>query len=254
MSHEEIMSATYKTNAWGAKASRSGPSATLEKTAQIRPALQSFLKSENISSILDIGCGDWTWMQMMDLSGIQYKGIEIVEDCVKALQKHSASSVEFEQGNILAMPPTPTDLWLARDVCNLWSYADCILFFELFVASESTFLAITSLQTTENKDGPTGTWRPLNLRSAPFILPEPVHILPDQQQWFREKQLFVYTHAQIVEWLKLNRARLEAVLGRKLHDTLDRNSHLASNVPLRHASLYGHMGSLQSSLVSVAPS
>ena len=36
-----------------------------------------------ITSVLDIPCGDFNWMQKVDLSNIEYIGADIVEELIK---------------------------------------------------------------------------------------------------------------------------------------------------------------------------
>ena len=198
---ESFFTSIYKTNAWGSKETVSGHSSTLVRTETIRSNLPTLFKTLNIKSILDCGCGDFHWFEKVPLeSTIQYLGVDIVEPIIVQNQKtYTKETIHFQKMNILEEPPETADLWILRDVCGLYSYDDCRTILKKFIESKSKYLAITSIEKTdENVDGMLGTWRALDLRKAPFQFPEPNQVLPDGQQWFRKKYLYVYTRDQIL--------------------------------------------------------
>ncbi len=39
-------------------------------------SLEKFIKDQNVSTILDVGCGDMNWIQMVNLNGATYLGID----------------------------------------------------------------------------------------------------------------------------------------------------------------------------------
>eukprot|EP01035_Chromulina_nebulosa_P051975 gene51975-70836_t len=75
----------YRTNLWGAETSQSGLGSELDATASLRHDLAHLLRSFEVTSILDLPCGDFAWMAQMDLSGIRYLGADIVPDIVAPL-------------------------------------------------------------------------------------------------------------------------------------------------------------------------
>jgi hypothetical protein len=72
----------YRTNLWGAETSQSGLGSELDATASLRHDLAHLLRSFEVTSILDLPCGDFAWMAQMELSGIRYLGADIVPDIV----------------------------------------------------------------------------------------------------------------------------------------------------------------------------
>ena len=197
---ESFFTSVYKTNAWGSKETVSGPSSTLIKTELLRSNLPTLFDELYINSILDCGCGDFNWFQKIPLkSTIQYLGVDIVEPIIVQNQKnYTKENIHFQKMNILEEPPETADLWILRDVCGLYTYDDCRIFLKKFLESNSKYLAITSIEKTdENVDGMLGTWRALDLTKAPFQFPEPSKVLLDGQQWFRKKYLYVYSYEQI---------------------------------------------------------
>ena len=241
MSHEHIFTEIYMRNSWGSAESVSGISATLSRTESIRAKLPAVIQTLGIQSMLDVGCGDWNWMRHVDLSGVSYLGIDIVEPLIERLQeRHTKPSIRFQKTNVLEEPPETADLWLVRDFCGLYGYDEIKKIFQQFLSSESRFIAVTSIDDCENQDILPGTWRALNLRDAPFNLPEPVCVIEDDKQWFRTKKLLVFSYGAIEEWFPSMLARLEVDQQNTDTDTQDRNAHLVSNVPLRQLSLRAH--------------
>lgn len=241
MNLEQIFTEIYQSSSWGSKESRSGPSATLERTTELREQLPQLFQTLGITSLFDAGCGDWTWMREVNLSDITYIGADIVTPLIETLQNtFTTSTVKFQKMNIMEEPPETADLWLVRDMANLYSFSEIQTLIEKFLESESRFLAITSVEDSENSDGITPSWRPIDFMKAPFHLPTPIVQLDDGQQWFRKKSLFVYSSGALEEWKETMLAKSEAALENTLHDKQDRNAHLTSNVSLRSVELRGH--------------
>jgi hypothetical protein len=237
---EQIFTKIYTTNSWGSKETVSGPSSTFAKTAVLQSEFPSLIKILKIKSILDCGCGDYHWMSQIPLPNIQYLGVDIVEDLItKNQETYTTDIVHFQKMNILVDPPETADLWLARDFCCLYGYADIKLFFQKFLESNSTYLALTSIQTdTENIDGIVGTWRPWNMSFYPFYLASPVVTLKDDTQWFRKKYLHVYTRDQIkASSLLSSPSTNELVPYETNYDPSYNNTHLKNNIRLRDVKL-----------------
>jgi hypothetical protein len=239
MTTEAVFTRAYLKNSWGSKESRSGPSASLERTAALRTALPEFFSELKIQSVLDCGCGDWNWMRHVDLTGIQYIGCDIVLPLIQSLQEtFSAPTVNFQVLNLLQDPPDTADLWFARDLCSLFSSEDMWLFFQKFLESESKYLAITSVETKDiYQDTFTGAWTPRNLLAAPFSMPPPLHELDDGEQWFLKKSLLVYERRQILDWIQTKAAKFELVTPQEPEPPKDRNAHLVNNIPLHKMKL-----------------
>ena len=83
----------HKFNLWASNESISGPGSEISNTKAVVKFLNNFIKEQNIKSILDIPCGDFNWMQTVDLSGIKYIG--------GALFKRIASIIGFKNAMYL---------------------------------------------------------------------------------------------------------------------------------------------------------
>ena len=93
----------YRFSVWagGSRSQRngipdSGPGSTTAETRAIRAALPEILSGLGIRTMIDVPCGDMSWMQLVDLSGIRYIGADIsprvVEQNRRRLDLHTRQS------------------------------------------------------------------------------------------------------------------------------------------------------------------
>ena len=246
MSNEQLMTDFYTRNAWGSSETRSGPTSTINRTEQLRGQLPHFFSKFQIKSMLDCGCGDWNWMAEVDLSEIEYIGVDIVDPLIDYLQtRYAKENIRFQKLDVMEDPPEKADLWFARDLLCLYPYSSYALFFTRFLESDSPFLAISSIDSEEPNDfGILGIWRRLNIKEAPFALKHPVHIMTDGKQWNRQKYMLVFTRDQIQTWMDTDPFKPIPEVGLQSNslDTRDTNAYKLSNIPLRLRSLNDHMG------------
>jgi hypothetical protein len=69
--HRSYFEGMYEQNIWGDRESRSGSASNLKSTERLRAELPALLRDLGVRSLLDIPCGDWVWMQHVDLSTIE---------------------------------------------------------------------------------------------------------------------------------------------------------------------------------------
>jgi hypothetical protein len=115
----------YHRNSGGSQESVSGSGSTIALTESIRELLPVILKKFSISSMLDVPCGDFNWMKLVDLQGISYIGGEIVKPLVSELDmKFSSDGIAFIQMDITKDDFPKSDLVLNRDCLFHLSYQD----------------------------------------------------------------------------------------------------------------------------------
>jgi hypothetical protein len=175
----EVFTEIYQKNRWNSKESISGEGSELEQTKTLRINLEKLIKEKQITSILDIPCGDFGWMQKVDLSSVQYVGADIVEDLISANQlKYNSDNLNFKVLNLIEDPLPASDLIIIRDCLVHLSYSDIFAALENLKLSNSKYLLSTTFTNRKlNHDIVTGGWRTLNLQAAPFNLPEPILII-----------------------------------------------------------------------------
>lgn len=165
MNAETIFSEIYRKNHWGSDEPVSGTGSVLEQTEAIIKELPPLLKELGATSILDIPCGDFNWMQQVDLRGIDYIGAEIVQELVqKNKETYESSSVRFEHLNLLQDELPAVDVIFCRDCLVHFSFKDIDRALQNICRSLAKYLLTTTfIERSKNVDIATGQWRPLNL-------------------------------------------------------------------------------------------
>ncbi len=67
---------------WGKVESLSGPGSSLEQTSTVRILLPYIFTKYNVQTILDLPCGDFNWMQKVDLGSCEYIGADIIQHLI----------------------------------------------------------------------------------------------------------------------------------------------------------------------------
>ena len=164
-------------NYWADDESRSGCGSRLDRTENARRALSLVIQSYGIRSVVDVGCGDFNWLQHTDLTGLTYTGVDISSSVIESnrIRYDAIPNIAFRvQDTVLEAPPQ-ADLVLCRDVLYHLSFRDTQRVLMNICASSSRFLlATTHPATSKNKNIVTGSFRFQNLLVAPFSLPKPI--------------------------------------------------------------------------------
>lgn len=178
---EAVFSNIFATNTWGSKESVSGAGSELQNTAQVIRELPLLLRELRVQRLLDAPCGDFNWMQHVDLAGIDYHGADIVDTLVERnTQRFAGPGRRFSKLDLLADALPAVDLIFCRDCLFHFSHADVFRALRNFVASRSTWLLTTTFNyraLPRNGDIATGGWTALNLELPPFGLPPPRRLI-----------------------------------------------------------------------------
>jgi len=179
---QAIFSTIYETNYWGDTESASGPGSNLEETAIIREELRPIIEQFQIGSILDIPCGDFNWMQTINLDGVQYTGADIVADIVNSNKRFETSNISFQQMNLVTDRLPKVDMIFVRDCLVHLSNQDVQQAITRICESESKYLFTTTFyDQSQNADITTGQWRAINLQLPPFNFPKPELLLNESR-------------------------------------------------------------------------
>lgn len=157
----------------------SGLGSELGQTEVLRASLPHILHDLDVELLIDVGCGDWNWMSQVDLH-CNYIGVDIVDALIQRnSSKFSRYNVSFQQLDAVAEELPRCDAVLCREVLFHLSFADGIRLIENVLRNAKWLIATTDTAIWFNSDIPTGDFRMLNLERAPFRLPSPVKIYPD---------------------------------------------------------------------------
>ena len=193
---EERFRHIYETNHWNDAESVSGPGSTLEETEPIRRALPTMLAELGASSLLDLPCGDFHWMQHTDLSGIDYIGGDLVGELIERNRaQHARDGVAFRKLDLVYDTLPAVDAVLCRDCLVHLSFADAQAALANIARSGAKWLLTTSFpDVTRNDDIVTGQWRPINLMLSPFNLPESKKVITENctETEFADKTLSLW--------------------------------------------------------------
>lgn len=155
----------------------SGHGSSIAVTAAIRRNLPDLLKALGTETLLDIGCGDLTWIQTLGLE--HYIGVDIVPSVIEA-NRNLLPDREFHCLDAVVDDLPEADTVLCREILFHLSFSDIRALIANLARKERRWLiATTDLATLFNSDISTGDFRLLNLRRAPFRFPEPVMSIDD---------------------------------------------------------------------------
>jgi SAM-dependent methyltransferase len=158
-----------------------GSGSTLEYTKYLRENLPAFLEQHGIRSMLDLPCGDHSWMGLVDFpQNFCYTGADILEFMIEQ-NRAKYPDKEFLVLDLCEDPLPPVDLLFCRDCLFHLSYSDIQRAFANIVRSDIKWVMTTSYvpEYSNNRDIQTGGFRPINLESAPFGLPAPIDRIAD---------------------------------------------------------------------------
>jgi SAM-dependent methyltransferase len=183
MSNRSIFADIYKRGLFLGDESQSGPGSTVLVTAHLRRGLRAILTEFNVQSMLDVPCGDFTWMRYVDFDKCQYIGADIVENMIL---DNSSKFGHVNNRTFIVLDITTdmipmVDLVFCRDLLVHLSLNDARRAIRNVKESYSKYICITTFPGIGRNDDTliTGKWRPINLQIAPFNFPEPLRLLND---------------------------------------------------------------------------
>ena len=172
----------YDKRLWAGSESRSGSGSGLLATEAIREQLPALILRRNIKSVLDLPCGDFTWMKHCQLPHeVSYIGADIVRSLIESLnQGYKDEFHRFVVKDAVRDALPACDLIICRQMLIHLPFEDCLTVLANFKASGSHYLLITDQPACENREIIfTGSFRPVNLSLPPFSLPQPLETFVD---------------------------------------------------------------------------
>jgi hypothetical protein len=166
-----------------------GPGSRLEATVAERDWLPSVFREYNVTRVIDAPCGDWNWMQHVDLRGVEYLGLDVERTLIaENLRKFGDRGVQFMRTNLLShtlwLPDA--DLILCRDFLQHLPNEHISRLLGKFIASGARYLITNNYRGASNDtecppEGhvnavgsesalPGYYYRPVNVETEPFNL------------------------------------------------------------------------------------
>jgi SAM-dependent methyltransferase len=178
---EAVFTRRYRQGGWQGDESVSGLGSGEEQTRAIRSALPRLLQETGARSLLDIPCGDFNWMEDVELGVERYIGADIVDDLVAENRRRFADDRhEFVKIDVVRDRLPEVDVVFCRDCLVHLSSSDVLEALRNIKSSGSRHLLTTTFTgRAENEEILTGEWRPINLEKAPFCLPAPLTLVDE---------------------------------------------------------------------------
>lgn len=181
---EKVFDYIYEHGVWlngGNESTLSGLGSELRATEVVRSGLHEMLASIGSQSLLDVGCGDFTWMQQVDLGGRDYIGIDIVEGVIADnIERFSSERRAFRCVDAVSQDLPIADVVLCREILFHLSFADGHrLLRNIQRSGASHIIATSDTATAFNSNIRTGDYRVLNLNRGPYRFPAPLSWIAD---------------------------------------------------------------------------
>jgi len=178
----------YANCSWGTE-NLSGPGSSLQATTMTREIILKVIKEYDITTIVDVACGDFIWMPLVldQLEGsVKYTGCDIVESLVIE-HKEKFPQYNFQNVDFVADEIPEGDLIICRDVLQHLPVKDIIRALKNFSESGAKYLLASThirrfgIRNRINISRP-GRCKDRNLIESPFNLPSPIVIYSEQYE------------------------------------------------------------------------
>lgn len=119
----KIFDDIYQRGLWseGPGTPLSGPGSSIRQTSEVVDFLEKFISEHNITSVMDLGCGDLTWISKWKpvITGqLEYTGIDCSSHIIE-LNHNNYPSINCSCGDIMSCSlPANADLYICRDVLS----------------------------------------------------------------------------------------------------------------------------------------
>lgn len=186
--------------------SSSGVGSSLAATKHVRVALEHVLAesdlSDEIRTLLDLPCGDWNWMRRLDLSSVEYTGVDIVRSLVERNGRlFGGPGRKFEVFDLLNEERLPSehDMVFCRDLIGHFTPEEGLEMLRKIVCRSSYLMATTFPEQSANNHAER-SWYPCNLQKPPFRFPEPLYMFCEHSA--ADKSLGVWDSRDVASALR----------------------------------------------------
>jgi SAM-dependent methyltransferase len=161
----------YAEGTWGTVAGRgtSGTGSTLAITQEYRAYVEDFIKTHSVTSVVDAGCGDWSFSSAITWGDASYLGVDIASDVIATVRsKHEKGKIRFQVGDITDELPA-ADLLISKDVLQHLSNALVHKFITNNLRKgKYKWVILTNDRGSRNSDISSGGYRAIDLAAPPF--------------------------------------------------------------------------------------
>lgn len=150
----------------------SGNGSRVENTTSYMTFLENFLHENQIKSVVDIGCGDWTFSQHINWDNIDYVGYDVVKSVIdQDSARFSSAHIKFICDDCVKVDLPQADLLICKDVLQHLPNKTIQALLDKF--SHYKYCLITNdiypkTAAVDNPDISLGDWRSIDLTKPPF--------------------------------------------------------------------------------------
>lgn len=166
----QAFEAIYQADAWS---HGSGPGSRPLNTIEYRAFVERFIDANAISTVTELGCGDWQFSRLIDWGAVTYTGFDVVDTVVtNNVARYWRSNIDFRLLTHVDDLPGG-DLLLAKEVLQHLPLRTIVEYLPV-IRSRYRFALITNTDKPEgglNAEIEPGGYRPLRLDRPPFDLP-----------------------------------------------------------------------------------
>jgi 2-polyprenyl-3-methyl-5-hydroxy-6-metoxy-1,4-benzoquinol methylase len=186
-----IFEEIYAKSEWG---QGSGNGSHPAATRDYRAFLEQFVVMNEVTSIVDVGCGDWQSSRYISFNGARYAGFDVVKSVVDINRtKFGSNAVSFD-----IMPDDPrrlpdADLLIIKDVLQHLTN-DQILFYRDHIVPKYPLCLITNswkaINYPHNGDIAPGRFRSLDLNAPPYSF-NGAYVAESWNEWERIRTMLL---------------------------------------------------------------
>jgi len=164
----------------GTRESVSGYGSSMKNTREIRAALPIIFSTYSIKSMIDMPCGDWNWMQHVDLTGIDYLGLDIVPDMIAHHDGSFDQRFKVHDAVVDSLPYA--DMLLCRDFLFHIPFKQGMQVMQHIRDAGIKYLLATTFPDAPVYDVIEDAcirWRKVDMMSEPYNLPDPLYVVQE---------------------------------------------------------------------------
>lgn len=130
--HEIMFTTIYDNAAWGINDEGlgfSGGGSLLKNTRIYIRFLEHFIRTHDVKTIVDAGCGDWEFSRSVNWQGARYYGYDVVASVIERnIARYASDKIVFVHANFLTEELPSADLLICKHVLQHLPNDDIMLF------------------------------------------------------------------------------------------------------------------------------
>lgn len=163
--NKDIFDQIYLNSTWGYK---SGPGSDPDSSETWIDSVNNFIAKDDVSSVLDLGCGDWRLGSKYNLQGKDYIGVDVSSIIINEIKANESDNIKFIDADICTMDIPYADLVLIKDVLQHLPNKDIAIILDQVIKKSKYALICNDFSDDYNLDILPGGGRTLNLSESPF--------------------------------------------------------------------------------------